>query len=147
MCSAAATRGRLTGFWRHAWGRLTDGLTFFAQDAFGDQFAYRAGKIVRFRALASGIVALYASLEEWLEAIILDVDHVLDRKLFAGCVQRLGPLPAGHHFCPTVPLAAGEPLDPAVFGVFPARVAMERKSVMASRVVRRSSMSIRAPKL
>lgn len=131
--------------WRSAWGRLTDGLVFFAEDAFGDQFAYRAGKIVRFRALAGGIEAVQATLSEWIESVLLEPDYVLNKRLFDACVREHGPLPHGGHFAPVGPLDDARTLEPGNVQVVPARDSMEMKAVMASRVVRRTS-SIRVPK-
>lgn len=132
--------------WRAAWGRATEGLVFFAQDAFGDQFAYRGGKIVRLRARSGRVEAQQATLTEWIEAVMLDPDYVLDRRTFQACVKRLGPLPRGGHFVSTVPVAAGEPLDPSHAHVVPTRDSMEMLAVSARNVIRRSSSSIRLPK-
>jgi hypothetical protein len=133
--------------WRAAWGRLTEGLTFFAEDAFGDQFAYRGGKIVRMRTLAGGLEVTHASITEWIEAVLLEPEYMLNAKLFRACVARLGGLPHGGHIVPTNQLSTGEPLDPEHVTVMPSRDSMEVKAVMASRVVRRSSQSIRIPKI
>jgi hypothetical protein len=133
--------------WRASWGRLTEGLTFFAEDAFGDQFAYRGGKIVRLRTLAGGIEVLHASLTEWIEAVLLEPEYVLNAKLYRACIAQLGPLPHGGHIVPTNQISTGEPLDPQHVAVTPARDSMEVKAVMAARVVRKSSTSIRIPKI
>ena len=111
--------------WRASWGRLTEGLTFFAQDAFGDQFAYRAGKIVRMRATYGGILATSASLAEWVETVFLEPDKALNQRLFRECVRIHGPLPRGGHFVPTGTVVADEPLDPAAMQVVPVRDSME----------------------
>ncbi len=132
--------------WRASWGRLTEGLTFFAEDGFGDQFAYRGGKIVRLKTLAGGIEVMQATLSEWIEAVLLEPEYMLHAKLFRQCVARLGPLPHGGHFVPAAPIDPSLPIDPNVMTVMPARDSLDLKSVMASRVVRRSSMSFRIPK-
>ena len=133
--------------WRSAWGRMTEGLTLFAEDAFGDQFAYRQGKIVRLRTLAGGIEVMHASLTEWIESVLLEPEYVLNAKVFRACIDRLGPMPYGGHIVPTNQLATGEPIDPEFAAVMPARDSMEVKAVMASRVLRRSSASMRIPKI
>lgn len=132
--------------WRRAWGRLPEGLTFFAQDAFGNQFAYRAGKIVRFRVLSGKVEAMYATLREWLEAVILEPDYLLNRRAFQACVQRHGPLPYGGHFCPTTPLVDGAPIDPEHVEVLPTRDSMERQARVVAQPPRRPS-SLRLAKV
>lgn len=130
--------------WRSAWGRLTEGLTFFAEDAFGDQFAYRAGKVVRFRALQGGIEPMQATLVEWIEAVLLEPDYVLHKRLFDECVARHGPLPHGGHFAPIGSPVAGRGIDPARVQVVPTRDSMEIKAI-SGHLVRRTS-SLRIPK-
>jgi len=132
--------------WRLAWGRSTEGLTFFAEDAFGDQFAYRAGKIVRLRPLLGGIVVMQATLLEWIETLLLEPDRILHRKLFRECTDKLGPLPRGAHFVPSVPLETGTPLNPEQSHAVPARDSMEMKAVSAAQVVRRTSQQLRVTK-
>lgn len=58
--------------WRATYGDLTDGLIFFAEDAFGDQFAYtgRGGEVVSFEAELGRVVPAAASFTDWLEEMI-----------------------------------------------------------------------------
>jgi hypothetical protein len=132
--------------WRSAWGLRADGLAFFAQDAFGDQFAYRGGKVVRFRVATGTVDPLHATLREWIEAVLLEPDYVLPRKLFESCVQLHGPLPRGGHFAPVGPVSESELSDPARYRVVPTRDNLEMRAVTASTAVRRASSSIRLPK-
>jgi hypothetical protein len=135
---------RLDG-WRAAWGRQTEGLTFFAEDAFGDQFAYRNGKVVRFRALVGGIAAMQSTIDEWLEAVLLDPGYMLHQRVFDECVRRYGPLPRGGHFVPIGPVGEDQVIDPANCQVMPARDSMEMKAAAPPRMIRRAS-SMRIPK-
>jgi hypothetical protein len=133
--------------WRAAWGLSTEGLTFFAEDAFGDQFGYRGGKIVRFRASIGRIEAMQATLEEWIEAVTLEPDYTLNQRVFRECVRAHGPLARGGHFVSNAPRVEGQPLDPATVTVVPSRDSLEMMAASASRVVRRStSGSMRIPK-
>jgi hypothetical protein len=133
--------------WRGAWGRWTEGLTFFAHDAFGDQFAYRQGKVVRFRATSGRVEAMYASIEEWLEGVTLEPEYLLNSRAFEACVKIHGRLPYGGQFVPTAQVIDGEPPEPERVQIVPARDAMEMMAVAAARVVRKSSSSmIRLPK-
>ncbi|MBL8679683.1 MAG: SMI1/KNR4 family protein [Myxococcales bacterium] len=133
------------GGWRRSFGPLTEGCVFFAQTAFGDQFAYRGGKIVRLRALEGRTDAMAASLDEWLQTVILDPDFALDKRLFDACVKVHGPLPHGGHFAPTMPYDPSLALDPARMQIAPTRDSMETKGelVRSGLFRRRSSMSFR----
>ena len=58
--------------WRRGYGSDTDGLTFFAEDAFGDQFAYsgRGGEVVSFEAELGRIIPAAPTFVDWLEEMI-----------------------------------------------------------------------------
>jgi hypothetical protein len=131
--------------WRKSWGPVTEGCFFFAQTAFGDQFGYRGGKVVRLRALEGRIDAAEASFEEWLKTVFLDPDFALDKRLFDACVRAHGPLPHGGHFAPAMPYDPNAPLVPATMQVVPTRDSMETKAELVRSGLgrRRSSMSFR----
>ncbi len=131
--------------WRKSWGPVTEGCFFFAQTAFGDQFGYRGGKVVRLRALEGRVDAAEASFEEWLKTVFLDPDFALDKRLFDACVRAHGPLPHGGHFAPAMPYDPNAPLVPATMQVVPTRDSMETKAELVRSGLgrRRSSMSFR----
>jgi hypothetical protein len=131
--------------WRRSWGAIPDGCVFFAQTAFGDQFGYRGGKIVRFRALEGRVDAMHANLEEWLQAVVLDPEFSLDKRLFDACVRTHGPLPHGGHFAPVAGHDVHAPLDPVKMHVVPTRDSLETKAEHVKNGIhrRRSSMSFR----
>jgi hypothetical protein len=134
-----------TAGWRRSWGAIPDGCVFFAQTAFGDQFGYRGGKIVRFRALEGRVDAMHANLEEWLQAVVLDPEFSLDKRLFDACVRAHGPLPHGGHFAPVAGHDVHAPLDPVKMHVVPTRDSLETKAEHVKNGIhrRRSSMSFR----
>jgi hypothetical protein len=131
--------------WRKSWGSVTEGCTFFAQSAFGEQFGYRGGKVVRLRALEGRVEAAAATFEEWLQMVLLDPDFALDKRLFDACVRVHGPLPRGGHFVPTMPYDPNAPLDPATMQIVPTRDSMETKAELlrSGLARRRSSMTFR----
>lgn len=131
--------------WRRSWGPVTEGCTFFAQTAFGDQFGYRGGKVVRLKALEGRVDAAEASIDEWLQTVVLDPDFAMDKRLFDACVRVHGPLPHGGHFAPTMPYNPSAPLEPSNMQIVPTRDSMETKAelVRAGLGRRRTSMSFR----
>lgn len=61
-----------TTTWRDAYGAATDGLCFFAEDAFGDQFAYNdhGGAVVIFGAELGRVEPCAPSFLDWLETML-----------------------------------------------------------------------------
>ncbi len=133
--------------WRGAWGITLEGITFFGQSAFGDQFGYRQGKIVRLKALEGVIAVTHSTLDEWLQSALLDPETTLSQRAFDACVRDHGALPHGGHFAPTGPYNPDVGIDVATVTVVPTRDSMEMKAAAAANVVRRrSSISMRAPR-
>jgi len=59
--------------WRNAYGELADGLFFFAEDVFGNQFASDPdGRVVAFDAETAGREPLAASVSEWAKVLLDD---------------------------------------------------------------------------
>lgn len=58
--------------WRSAYGPAAEGLVFFAEDAFGDQFAYTgvAGEVVVFEAETGRITPCAPHFLAWLEEMV-----------------------------------------------------------------------------
>lgn len=122
--------------WRASFGMLVEGCRFFAESAFGDQFGYREGRVVRLRALEARIEPVAATFSQWLESVLLDPHRWISVDLFEDAVRRHGSLPFGGHFGPPpawTPSAAGLRADQVV--VLPARDNMELRgaaSIFAS---------------
>src|SRR5262249_46564683 len=57
--------------WRDAYGHLADGLVFFAEDAFGDQYAYsgHGGEVVVFEAELGRATHAAPTFVAWIEAL------------------------------------------------------------------------------
>ena len=82
--------------WRDAYANLADGLIFFAEDAFGDQFAYsgRGGEVVVFEAEIGRITPAAPTFVDWLELILAGPSSLLPIDLLeqhAGEGKRLQP--------------------------------------------------------
>ena len=99
--------------WRDAYGRATDGLTFFAEDAFGDQFAYRqpggtGGQIVIFEAELGRVVPFAASFVAWLEEMLDRPAAVLPLDVMERERSEQRPHAAGTHLFAYPPLFSPE---------------------------------------
>jgi hypothetical protein len=86
--------------WRQSFGAMLDGVQFFAENAFGDQFGYRNKKVVRLRVFEGRLEPIASDFAEWLSLVAVEPARFLATDLFAQCVGRLGPLPFGGHFAP-----------------------------------------------
>jgi len=98
--------------WRSAYGMLTEGLLFFAEDAFGNQFGFQEGRIVRFLAETADREGMADSLEEWIETLLADPDEELSLWLLRAWKRPDRVLEPGDHLCPKVPFVAGGVYEP-----------------------------------
>src|SRR5262245_23129601 len=97
--------------WRLAYHSLADGLLFFGEDAFGNQFAFEADRIVRFLAETADREFMADSLEDWLEILTNDPDEELGLWLLREWRIPDRALQPDEHLCPKVPFVAGGPYE------------------------------------
>ena len=102
--SLAAWNG--LSLWRDAYGKMAEGLVFFAEDAFGDQYAYtgHGGEVVAFEAELGRVATAAPHFRAWLEAILDAPEAVLP----VDVVQREAQ--DGRRFAPGFQLFAYPPL-------------------------------------
>lgn len=117
--------------WRQGFGPILDGVWFFAENAFGDQFGYRQKKVVRLRIFEGRLEPIATSFAEWLALVSTEPARFLATELFEQCVRRHGPLPFGGHFAPPPTWYPPAPLPVEEISVLPARDNMELRAVAA----------------
>jgi hypothetical protein len=93
--------------WRDAYGELTRGLLFFAEDIFQDQFCLSERGILRFKAETAETVLLAASLEEWADRILIDHRNETGWPFSREWQTKNGPLPSGKRLMPKTPFFLG----------------------------------------
>lgn len=93
--------------WRSAYGDMAEGLLFFAEDAFGHQFAIRGDGIVSFDPETGKAEALSPDLEGWAERILDDYEFLTGYPLLHEWQERNGPIPSDYRLAPRVPFVAG----------------------------------------
>ncbi len=96
-----------------AYHGLTQGLLFFAEDVFGNQFACSDGNIVRFLAETGDCEFMARSFEEWLEKLLTDPDEELSLWLLNAWRAPGNLIQANEHLCPKIPFVAGGAFEPA----------------------------------
>jgi hypothetical protein len=99
--------------WIAEYGELADGLSFFAEDAFGNQFAWDGAGVVRFTAETGTREWMSDSAAAWANIVADDQDQWLNRWLHEDWVARNGPLAPSMHLAPKVPFAFGNPWEAA----------------------------------
>ena len=98
--------------WRGPYGDGVDGLTFFAEDAFGDQFARdETGKVFVLRAEQGVVEELADDFDQWLLMAVEAPDELLGRGTFVRWVQAHGHLPHGSQLQAFPPFIFAEDAD------------------------------------
>jgi hypothetical protein len=93
--------------WRGVYQYLAEGLLFFAEDAFQDQFALSACGVLRFKAETGETSCLADSIDGWAENILRDYKTETGWPLASRWQADGGPLPAGKRLVPTTPFFLG----------------------------------------
>jgi hypothetical protein len=97
------------GFWRDAYGDLAEGMLFFAEDVFGNQFAIRNDRVGSFDAETGSYQHLADGLKGWASAILgcheLHSGYPLAHD-WQTANRRLEP---GERLLPKTPFATGGP--------------------------------------
>lgn len=82
--------------WRELYGEDLEGLFFFAEDAFGDQFALDAqGHVLRLKAESGALEELADDFDQWVLIVVEATDELLGRGTFADWASQNGRLPPG----------------------------------------------------
>jgi hypothetical protein len=99
--------------WIKDYGNLAQGLFFFAEDTFGDQFAWDGSQVVRFVAETGEREILNSDLVAFFKALVLDPDGELGLAVLDDWIKVNGPVPEGKHLFPSTPIVLGGSLDPS----------------------------------
>jgi hypothetical protein len=89
--------------WRGEYGECTQGLLFFAEDIFQDQFCLREDGVFRFYAETGETALLAPSIEAWAELILDDYREQTGWPLAHDWQAANGPLPRGKRLIPKIP--------------------------------------------
>lgn len=103
--------------WRGPYGVAVEGLVFFAEDAFGDQFGLDdTGKVFVLRAEQGIVEELADDFDQWLLMAVEAPDELLARATFTAWVKTHGHLPHGSQL---------QAYPPYIFAEDPDAVALE----------------------
>ncbi|WP_315836924.1 hypothetical protein [Bradyrhizobium prioriisuperbiae] len=95
------------GLWRDTYGSLADGLIFFAQDVFGNQFCVTTEGFGSFNAETGEVEILGSSLEQWCDGILGDYEYLTGHPLCHAWQAQHGQLAADARLTPIRPFVLG----------------------------------------
>jgi hypothetical protein len=93
--------------WTHEYGGLAEGLFFFAEDAFGNQFCLREGGVCSFDAETGETESLGRSVEDWAHRVLSEYELLTGFPLFHDWQVEHGRVPSGSRLVPIVPFVLG----------------------------------------
>lgn len=97
--------------WRREYGDEVAGLTFFAEDAFGFQFATDGEAILFFDPETAEREHMAADVEEWAAAVLDDVATYTGFPVMHEWQARNGTISPGHRLAPAIPFVLGGGYD------------------------------------
>ena len=98
--------------WRFEYKGLCHGLTFFAEDVFGNQFGFTgAGEIFRFHAETGDREAGGRNFCDWLDRTLAEPEEELSLWLLNDWNRSGIPVQLSQHLCPKVPFLAHGPYE------------------------------------
>src|SRR5258706_5432196 len=93
--------------WREWYQGLTDGMFFFAEDAFGGQFAIKDNGIVSFDPESGNVELLARTLSDWASKILLNYAQLTGQPVAHSWQLVHGPIPTGKRLLPKTPFILG----------------------------------------
>lgn len=93
--------------WRQYYGSLAEGCIFFAQDAFGFQFAIKDDAVWSFDAETGGLTKLADTLEGWAALVLNDYEFQTGYPFIHAWQLEHGSIPANHRLFPRKPFVLG----------------------------------------
>ena len=93
--------------WRNQYGEYTEGMLFFAEEIFAEQFSIKDGRIYRFHLETGESKEIAPNFEAWAK-LLLDIYNLETGFSVAHEWQvRNGPITVGHRLSPTQPFVLG----------------------------------------
>lgn len=97
--------------WRKMYDESAAGLVFFAEELFGNMFAYAKDGVVFFDLETGEREIVAQNFNGWLRYVIDDIDYVTGWKIAQDWTATHGSVPFGSHLCPKKPFIIGGEYD------------------------------------
>lgn len=120
--------------WRSNYGNLAQGLLFFAEDAFGGQFALKNRGVYLFNPETADTEFMGECLDEWAEKILNDYNYHTGYSLAHEWQSLHGPLKPGSRLLPKMPFVVGGEFHVNNLRVTDAVEGMKRRAVIAKKI-------------
>lgn len=92
------------GGWRSAYKELAkENLIFFAEDVFGNQFAFENRSVAYFNAETGQTTLFATSFSKWVSTVLDDPADTLQLMLYKSWLNKGERLEPSEHLCPTYP--------------------------------------------
>ena len=99
--------GNAGSLWRDGYQDMSEGLLFFAEDVFQNQFCLSPDGVLRFEAETGATTFTADSVEGWAEKILGDHRRQTAWPLASKWQAENGPLPTGKRLMPKIPFFLG----------------------------------------
>ena len=93
--------------WRSAYGEVTNGCGFFAEDIFGGQFCFKEGMVYFFDSESGDLEPRFESIDEWAREILNDYENLTGYPFAHEWQVVNGPISPGMRLGPKIPFVAG----------------------------------------
>ncbi len=100
-------RWNMDVLWRGEFDTAANGLLFFAEDAFGEQFALTNGRVCRFNPESGTSEEFAQDLQEWAKKILADYSFETGYQQAHDWQQQNGRLMPGQRLIPKIPFILG----------------------------------------
>jgi hypothetical protein len=120
--------------WRSGYGTLTDGLFFFAEDVFQNQFCLSLNGVSGFDAETGKTRFVADSVENWARVVLADYEFETAYPLAKAWQAQEGPLPPTKRLAPKIPFVLGGEYAVRNFWVTDAVEGMRAKADVALQI-------------
>lgn len=120
--------------WRGRYDYPLEGMTFFAEDAFGCQFALFQGSVVSFDPETAATKFIANSLDEWANLLLEDFPILTGHPLVHDWQLRNGPLQAADHLVSKIPFVMGGDFSAANCYAMPSIQSMQYRADIANQI-------------
>ena len=117
---------------------MANGLFFFAEDAFGGQFAIRGDQVVTFDPETGEVEAYASSIEDWADQLQADYEVMTGQPLAEQWQTANGGLSPGDRLVPRVPFVLGGEFEVANVYAMDAVLGMQVRGDLAVQLRRPS---------
>ncbi len=97
--------------WRGAYDDMANGILFFAQDVFGNQFGIAGREIISFDAETGEVEVIANSIQKWAEAVLADFEYMTGYPLAHSWQKKNGGLLTHERLVAKQPFVLGGEFD------------------------------------